>query len=313
MVSGFGADTLWVIDDGLTGLGALDETSFGVTEYAYGTGESIGDVDFDGFDDAILCPSGYGVYCTVAYGSATGLAAAGGTMYVYGYRGGLEDNGAPGSATTSGGDLNGDGVSDFARLYGSSAYVHLGTQGVGITSSTFDAEITGSNQSASMVEILIDVTGDGYRDLAVTHRNKTVFDPLQGNLSHAGIVAILPGGATLPATTTIDATGTAIVGDSQSDHVGIDADAADVDGDGVGDLLVTANDGNEAPRLFYGPIAPGSHLISTSDARFVGSTSNYSGVARAGDTNADGYEDFLVGRIRDSSNGSVHLFTGTSN
>jgi hypothetical protein len=105
------------------------------------------------------------------------------------------------------------------------------------------------------------------------------------------------------------------VGDRSGDYVGIDADAADVDGDGVGDLLVSGNDNAEAPRLFYGPIAPGSHLISTSDARFVESNycCYYSGVARAGDTNADGYEDFLVGRINDSSYGNVHLFTGTSN
>ena len=309
MVSGFGADTLWVLDDGLTGLGVLDPSSFGVTEYGYGTGESIGDVDGDGADDAILCPAQpYTATCTVAYGGTGGLVASSVVMSV---QGSYSSIGVPGAATTSGGDLNGDGLSDFARQYGGRAYVYLGAPSVGLTTPA-DAQVTGGSSSYSRVDILQDVTGDGYGDLVFTHYNADVSDPYLGSITGAGRLALLPGAATLPASTAIDATGTSIVGDSQNDYVGYDADAADVDGDGVSDLLVSSSNDYEAPRLFYGPITPGAYTIANSNAAFTSLNGSYQGVATAGDTNNDGYDDFLVGNIHDGE-GSVYLFLGTYN
>lgn len=84
-MSGSVMNTLWVVDDALTVLGGLDPTSSGVTGYAYGTGECIGDVDGDGTVDVIFCPSdsGYLVTCTVAYGSAAGLVASGRNLVVH--------------------------------------------------------------------------------------------------------------------------------------------------------------------------------------------------------------------------------------
>ena len=145
-----------------------------------------------------------------------------------------------------------------------------------------------------------------------TYYDHSGFDPFVGSINRVGIVAILPGAATMPASTAIDATGTSIVGDSTYDQVGFDADTVDVDGDGVGDLLVSSRSNYEPPRLFYGPTTPGAYTIADSDARFTSSSLNQQGVATAGDTNNDGYDDFLVGHI-DDSNGSVYLFLGTYN
>ena len=309
MVSSFGVGTLWVIDDGLTGLGVLDASSYGVTEYAYGAGESIGDVDGDGADDAILCPYSVNTTnCAVSYGGAGGLVASSVSLSASGHHGYI---GIPGPATTSSGDLNGDGVSDLARQYNGTAFIHLGAQGVGLSTSA-DALVWGGNDETSRVDILQDLTGDGYGDLVCTYYDHSGFDPFVGSINRVGIVAILPGAATMPASTAIDATGTSIVGDSTYDQVGFDADTVDVDGDGVGDLLVSSRSNYEPPRLFYGPTTPGAYTIADSDARFTSSSLNQQGVATAGDTNNDGYDDFLVGHI-DDSNGSVYLFLGTYN
>jgi hypothetical protein len=304
LVSGSVTDTLWVVDDAFTVLGDLDPTSAGVTEYAYGTGESIGDVDGDGADDAIFCPndSGYLITCTVAYGSAAGLVTSGTNLVVHT---GIYQ--VAGTGNTSSGDLNGDGVSDFASMTYSGAYIVLGVQGTGLAGSA-STNVSGTSYY-SYIDILPDLTGDGYADLVVTDPGN---NPGVGILTYAGIVAILPGGATLPVATALNATGTSIQGDNTYDQIGYDADAADVDGDGVHDLLVSSYSTYERPRLFYGPINPGAYSIGGSDARFTSSFNHYQGVANAGDTNADGYDDFLVGHIN-ASYGPVYLFLGTYN
>ncbi len=298
---------LWTIDDSLLGLGSLDQTSTGVTEYPYLTGESIGDVDADGADDAIFCENDWGgpssPPCTVAYGGSGGLVASSLTLLVGGYPGSV---GIQGTTTTSHGDLDGDGVEDFVRQV-NDVYVHLGsTSGLG---STGDAVITGGNYEQTMVEVLEDVTGDGYQDLGVTWQGASLIDPFTGYIGYVGMAAILPGEAILPASTGIEATGTNIYGDSEDDKVGLDMAESDVDGDGAGDLLVSSN--AEYPRIFYGSMAPGTYSIDEADTRIL-LLSTRSPVARAGDTNGDGYGDFLVGNIEDQ-NGGVFLFHGTYN
>jgi len=196
-------------------------------------------------------------------------------------------------------------------MYNDDFEIRLGSSGSGLDGLSSDAVISNADTKYSVAEVLSDVTGDGYRDLAVTHSRLTVYEPYLGWLTYAGIVAILPGAANLPVATAIESTGTRFLPDSGSDYLGITVAGSDVDGDGVGDVLYTAS--LEGPRLFYGPITPGAHLIAQADAHFTMFNSyNYAGVSGVGDTNADGYEDFLVG-LMDDGDGPVYLFTGAPN
>jgi len=86
----------------------------------------------------------------------------------------------------------------------------------------------------------------------------------------------------------------------------------EADGDGLDDLLIGASDavhdGQErgAVYLFYGPVS-GSPSMAAADAKLQGEGedcgADYS-VSRAGDTDADGYADFLVGAMYESYAGN---------
>jgi hypothetical protein len=87
------------------------------------------------------------------------------------------------------------------------------------------------------------------------------------------------------------------------------ADAGDVDADGLHDILVGARDGNHA-YVYSG--ATGGRLLTLS-GEAPGDAFGFA-VAGAGDTNADGRADLLVGATRHSSNapeaGRVYLISG---
>ncbi len=82
------------------------------------------------------------------------------------------------------------------------------------------------------------------------------------------------------------------------------ASAGDFDGDGLADLLLGANGADDggadagAAGLFFGPLADGDRPFRDADRLWLGSTAAlYAGdsVAAAGDVDADGYDDLLVG------------------
>ncbi len=113
------------------------------------------------------------------------------------------------------------------------------------------------------------------------------------------------------------------IGESAGDFAGCNVAAAgDVDDDGHDDILVGADHestvGNDAGAayLLLGPIS-GTHSLSSADASFRGeASSDYAGFAlsSAGDVDADGHDDLLIGAyLADAggnSSGAVYLVMG---
>jgi hypothetical protein len=102
----------------------------------------------------------------------------------------------------------------------------------------------------------------------------------------------------------VDLASTSIVFQGAEDHdeAGRSIDAADLDGDGLPDLLIGAP-GRFSERgavfVLHAPIAPGSYSVEAeADALFTGEAAGDLagwGMAGAGDVDGDGYDDLLVG------------------
>jgi hypothetical protein len=103
-----------------------------------------------------------------------------------------------------------------------------------------------------------------------------------------------------------------MVGESSGDRAGWSVSSAgDVNGDGRADMLIGANGSSSggadsgAAYLVLGPITAGMSL-ATADATFLGEEAGDNAgqsVAAAGDTNNDGYDDFLIGADKSDRSG----------
>ena len=141
-----------------------------------------------------------------------------------------------------------------------------------------------------------DFNGDGYDDLIAGAYSD------DDNGSGSGSVYMWYGSASLG--TTFAAESAKIVGPSSSAYFGrVTDNAGDVNGDGIDDVLVGAY-GDDTAYLVYGNTsvftgtADISTLLTVADGATItnSSTLYYFGydVAGVGDTNGDGYDDFLI-------------------
>jgi hypothetical protein len=271
-----------------------------------------GDVNGDGFSDVIAGADGYTESFSyegkawVFPGSATGLASAA----IWSGRSN-QASAAFGHRVASAGDSNGDGFGDIlvsAHGYDNgqtdegTAWLYLGSASGPATLSAWSVE---SDQASSEVGSALgsagDVNGDGFADAIVGIRQ---FDYPETDEGAVFVFLGTPGGLTPGAQF-------AAYVDQSYAYLGVwVAAAGDVNGDGFGDVLAGASgwESGEADeglaQLWYGAPA-GLATLRHLDVESNQASSSFGwSVASAGDVDADGYDEFLVGSHQ-WDNGSV--------
>ncbi len=280
-----------------------DWLRYGPTEdEGYGTGvASAGDVNGDGYDDLIFTGSytSHPLEVLVYLGSATGLGAT--PVRTYSFPN--SDTTWPAPATSAG-DVNGDGFADVIigqRRYSSSAarqgkalVYHGGVNGPAAAPGWVATGAAANDNLGFSVASAGDVDGDGYSDVVVGTRTQA---------------RLYRGSSTgLRLTPSWTAPMQPVIG--TYDTYGEVASAGDVNGDGYDDVLVgSPGAGAVATVALYFGSAAG---LNPAPAWTLAENSGISGcsVDGAGDVNADGYGDFVVGGC--DFDGAAHLFLGSA-
>ncbi len=281
----------------------------------------LGDMNADGFDDfvvgAMLASSAFGD-APVAYlvhGPVSGEQSLGDSD--------TKIIGAEGACSFTGlaaaGDMDQDGFQDM--LVGTScesadgdligaAYVLHGPVTDVISTGDVATKITAESSGdygGSRVSGGADVDGDGVFDVVVG----AFFDATGGHEAGAAYLVTGPVGSVL---SLVDADAK-IAGDYGSWTGYSVAMAGDLDADGHTDVLIGSPQGElmlGAVYVFYGPLE-GDHAVADADATYTGeNTSDMAGasVAAAGDMNADGFDDVVVGAYGEGDGGSAYLVYG---
>jgi hypothetical protein len=266
---------------------------------------TAGDVNGDGYADVIVGAWPYqGVgRADVFLGSASGLSAlpawtAIGDPYGFGF------------SVATAGDVNGDGYADVivgslyysnGQDYEGAAFVYLGSASGLSDTPAWKSEGDQVAANLSKVASAGDVNGDGYSDVIVA---APYYDARKTDAGRALVYLGSPSGlATTPAWTAEGNQNGERFGDSV-------ASAGDVNGDGYSDVLVGAPLHDNALKdqgrvLLY--LGSASGLATSSAWTADGETASelYGLVAAsAGDVDADGYSDVIVGKKGDVYLGS---------
>ncbi len=274
-----------------------------------GHGAEIADVNGDDLEDALV-----GCYSDVSYGGS-------GVTYVfYGPVSGDYDPDdadavlySTSASEYSGrwirgdGDLNADGVNDVmvAAPFGSGAamtggliYVFLGPVSGEIDLPSADARLLGSTAGGYLGEyrtlIMGDSDGDGADDvLAAAYYASEAgvfFSPTSGDYEMAS--------ADIQITTT------------SAMYFGSGLDLADIDGNGVGDLIVGSayENSNAGGSYFYWDLRPGAYTEADADAHFLGEAGASAGITNTfADMSGDGFPDVVVGASGLDGNGGFYV------
>ncbi len=255
-----------------------------------GSVRTAGDVDGDGYSDVIVgrptFPGGPGSNgrALVYYGSAAGLGLTPGWIA----------EGTPdsyfGYSVAPAGDVNDDGFDDVlvAAMHYSNgqqregaAYVfHGSASGLGATPDWTVESNVASHNFGSSADTAGDVNGDGYSDVIIGAQH------YPGNSGWAYVYQGSPSGLSLTPDATLSSGG-AMFGAAV-------ATAGDVNGDGLADVIVGDYQGENA-FLYYGSPAGLNTVPGWTGESAQNNTIYGASVASAGDVNADGFSDVLVG------------------
>ena len=295
---------------------------------------TVGDVNLDGVDDLMI-------------GALKAESEAGGTYIYYGSTSlqtlgdvtigdGTEDAVIIGSDTSykaaqagsGGGDVDGDGASDFAfsssapNSFTGSAWVYFDTPAGTMYTDDADVIVHGGNTwdylgAAGGIDMANDLDGDGTADLLLA-----AFADDAG-ASNAGTVYIQYGPMTTGLEVTAGSLDAEIYGEVASDSFGrVVVSLGDLDGDGMssyaaGTYLNSTYKG--ILHVFHSPVT-GSIAAADADVIIDGeSTSDYFATCVASgdiDVDGDGYYDYIVGATHDdlgaSDAGAAYIIPGTA-
>jgi len=262
-----------------------------------------GDIDGDGYDDIVVgarndyVPNVYEGSAYVYYGSASGIAPES-EQKIFASDG--SDSHSFGYWVSGAGDANGDGYDDIVvgspwGDVGASAHVYYGSAS-GIVPASAQKILASDNGSGFGLAVAGggDLNGDGYDDIAVG----AAWDDDNGDRS--GSVYVYYGSAS----GIVPASEQKIVASDGSarDEYGRDVSVAgDLNADGYDDLVVGGwfrrDDHIGRAYVYYGSA---SGIAAASEQRLLasdGTAGNHYGygVSGAGDIDADGYGDLVVG------------------
>ncbi len=276
-------------------------------------GESVasaGDVNGDGFGDALVGARGVGGLAGRAYlylGSAAGLSAVPATI-----TGPDVPNGSFGTSVSGAGDVNGDGFGDIvvgADIVGGSgrAYLYSGSaSGLSPNPATITGPDVPGGGFGAAVAGAGDINGDGFGDIVVGAYgvNSTAGRAYLYLGSGSGLV-VPPATITGPDVAS-GAFGRAVEG------------VGDINGDGFGDVLVGAYGMNGYAGRAY-VYTGGASGLSSSSLPLTGpdvANSYFGESASAGDVNGDGFSDVVVGASGASelneNAGRAYLYRGSA-
>jgi len=332
----------------LNGIDAGDQSGLPVS--------SAGDVNGDGIDDLIIGASqadpvgrsGAGESYVVFGGAGVGASGVIELSSLNGTNGfvlnGIDVDDYCGRSVSSAGDVNGDGIEDliigasFADPNGNTdageSYVVFGGVGLGSSGVIELSSLNGSNgfvlngidpddQTGWSVSSAGDVNGDGVDDLLIG-----AFGSRPNGIIFAGESYVVFGGVGVGASGVIElsslngSNGFVLNGIDPGDQCGFSVSSAgDVNGDGVGDLIIGARlaDPNSNHNAGESYVVFGGVGVGTSGVLELSSLNGANGfvlnginvgdiscvsVSSAGDVNGDGVDDVIIGAYLANGNGN---------
>ncbi|MCY2960772.1 MAG: FG-GAP-like repeat-containing protein [Planctomycetota bacterium] len=294
----------------------------------FGRGATAGDVNADGYSDIVIGELGYNGSAGRAFVFHGGVNFASDHAADWERNEGSQPGMGFGYSVCTAGDVDGDGYSDvivgsggmtLSQTFEGAAFVYKGNF-TGLSTTLTPLWYGQGNAPSAFygkVSTAGDVDGDGFADVIVgAHAYAGTGAAF---LVHGGASGLGPSGVSGHQQIVSPQAGSAFGSEVWS--------AGDVNGDGLGDVIVSAPQYNGNAGYFQvnlGSPAPQASLLGGYTQPLVepgplqaGTPSSRTGrsVSSAGDVNADGFNDIIVGspEFGATDNGRVQVFLGSAN